>query len=81
MKKQKYYFYYAGTGSFSGFMVSESPIPEWTEYVGNPSGPFKTLGEAKKDALSYFRADVMYARNCIAEIKKAGIIEDEGGRG
>jgi len=74
------WFYAAECGSFGGFWYHDDPTrPAEERWPGDPDGrervemnsygPFKTFGEAKRDAVSYFRCYVDEAFGCISDVR------------
>ncbi len=69
MKNKSGWVYSAEAGGFSGIWYSDGNENPFSIYPYS-NGPFKTFSEAKKDALEYFRTDILYARLAIQDIKK-----------
>lgn len=68
MKTNKGSWYYvASVGHFGGFFF-ENEIPSQIEQQS--WGPFKTLSEAKKDAIDYFKTDIVTAKLAIESIRE-----------
>lgn len=65
--RYKGWYYYASVGSFGGFFWAEE-LPSHDEGL-ETWGPFETFGQAKRDAIAYFRTDVDAARLAIQEIR------------
>jgi hypothetical protein len=64
VSKRGKWWYLASYGFFGGFLYGGLPDGD------NIFGPFDSFGEAKKDALEYFKTDIDTARTAILEIRK-----------
>lgn len=66
--KNSLWYYCCESSGFYGFkQVFDRKLPD--AWVANIWGPFKTFSEAKKDAIEYFKTDILNARDCIGQIK------------
>lgn len=66
------WYYRASFGSFGGIFFHANPCHgpgENDSDSDNEWGPFKTFGEAKADALGYFRSDLDTARFVMQDIR------------
>ncbi len=62
---QKGWYYRAMVADFGGIFYSDGSPDEDSNYFG----PFDTFGEAKRDAIRFFKADIDHARGQIEEIR------------